>query len=371
MDCKTDQLRLLILRSLHPNERLFPKSSTFSSEDWKRLYIESGRQAIWGVTWLGIKTLPPGHRPPEDIESAWMDKYEKIRSANAKIGKAISLVTAVTDSHGKRSAVLKGQTKAHYYPLPEARTPGDIDLWVEDGREFADLLAREFGAEGKSTYHHFHTTCDFLQIRGVPLEIHWRPSSGCFNPIANRKIQRFLDIQVEDTERVDSSDGGYFYKPSSLFNMVSELVHIRRHFVGSGIGMRHIIDMYYLVQQCPPSQHEALLKELGLYRFTGAVAYVLCQYLNLDGKTYFGMEPDRNAGRILLSEILEGGNFGQFAPRQRHGAVVRLLMRERRNVRLFSVCPSEFLWHELHYWWIIAKTLPQRIIKRKLSLRDE
>jgi len=369
------KLRILIQVGVQDDVEKDISSLVFTKEDWVWLYNESRKQAIAGVVWRGVVKLiengqlPFEQFPPREVDLEWQDTCGKISWANDHLERAASLLTELAEGMGLKNAVLKGTSKAGYYPDKTIRTPGDLDFWVENGKDFVNYLIDEWKVEGKFSYHHFHTTANIMHIKNIPLEVHYRPSSGCFNPIANRKIQKYLEAQVRNS-RPRQTDYGHINIPSFSFNMVSELVHIRRHFVGGGIGLRHLIDYYYTFQLCPPHHNKELLQRLGLYKFWLAVASVINAFIS-PFPWNFSDKPNHKAGWLLLEDTLEGGNFGWYAPRQQHNVFVRLIMREWRAIRLFPVCPSEFFWYELHFWWAVLKTIPERIKRRKLSFRDE
>jgi len=375
MEDRLEKFQKLIQSGIQSVASIDISHLVFSKDDWVWLFNESKKQAIAGIVWDGIVRqiedgiLPDDQFPPNELDLKWQETYGTIASANSQLTWVASLLTELTDGNGYKNAVLKGLSKGLLYDNPEARTPGDLDMWVENGKEYAYYLIDLFKLEGKFSYHHFHCIADLRTFKNVPLEIHFRPSSGSFNPLANRRIQAFLEAEIRDTRQIKTRYG-YVNSPSPLFNMVSELVHIRRHFVGGGIGLRHMIDFYYIVKTCSPDANKELLQHLGLYRFWLAVAFVISYYLS-PYPLPFAEKPDRRMGRKLLLDILEGGNFGWYAPRHQHNVFVRMLMREWRTIRLFRVCPSEFFWYELHFWWAVLKTIPERIKRRKLSLRDE
>lgn len=57
-----------------------------------------------------------------------------------------------------------------------------------------------------------------------------------------------------------------------------------------------------------------LTKYLGLWKFAGAVMYVLHEALGLPKEKMIA-PIDVNEGRFLLAEIMQGGNFGQYDTR--------------------------------------------------------
>ena len=98
------------------------------------------------------------------------------------------------------------------------------------------------------------------------------------------------------------------------------------------------------------------LRELGLWEFAGAVMYIM--------KGVFGMEdnrlivpPDVKRGRLVLKEVLEAGNFGQYDKRNwfGHSALGHNLQRLYRDMRLVRYFPEEALSEPFfriwHFFW--------------------
>ena len=53
------------------------------------------------------------------------------------------------------------------------------------------------------------------------------------------------------------------------------------------------------------------LKHLGLWKFARSVMYVLHETLGLSEEKMI-VPMDEKRGKLLLAEILDGGNFGQY-----------------------------------------------------------
>lgn len=100
------------------------------------------------------------------------------------------------------------------------------------------------------------------------------------------------------------------------------------------------------------------LKWLGLGEFAVAVMYVLREVMGLDEKRMI-CAPDERRGRLLLEEIMAGGNFGHYDTRNHfgQGALWHNIQRFRRDWRMLRFYPSEALseplfraWHFLWRW---------------------
>ena len=98
------------------------------------------------------------------------------------------------------------------------------------------------------------------------------------------------------------------------------------------------------------------LKWLGLWEFAGAVMYVLREVMGLDEKMMI-CAPDERRGRLLLEEIMAGGNFGHYDTRNHfgQGALWHNIQRFRRDWRMLRFYPSEALSEPLfrvcHFLW--------------------
>ena len=98
------------------------------------------------------------------------------------------------------------------------------------------------------------------------------------------------------------------------------------------------------------------LKWLGLWGFAGAVMYVLREVMGLDEKRMI-CAPDERRGRLLLEEIMAGGNFGHYDERNHfgQGALWHNIQRFRRDWRMLRFYPSEALSEPLfrvcHFLW--------------------
>lgn len=339
-----------------------------SEKEWEWFFNESVRQAIGGITFEGVKKLCPELMPDQKLFLHWKAHSIKVKHANEVMMKVAVSLTEFFEEHGFKTRILKGLTNNMLYPNPFSRTPGDIDIWVGGGKEKVLDFIRENGLEGTVSYHHFHTDGSFVGFPDVPVEIHFRPSSGNYNPRTNKKIQKFLEAEISFVGEEELPTGGKIYFTSPFFKAVMELSHIQRHFVSGGIGLRHILDYALLLYSYPVANLDTKdLKELGLYDMAQALSYVFRELLDFD----CGIKPNSKTGKLLLRDIFESGNFGRYATSKDDTLITRWTKREIRSIRLARVAPSEFIWGELTIWGNIIKTIPTRIKNRRLSLNPQ
>ena len=100
------------------------------------------------------------------------------------------------------------------------------------------------------------------------------------------------------------------------------------------------------------------LNYLGLWKFAGAVMYVLHEVLGL-AEDKMIVPVDEKRGRLLLAEILNGGNFGQHFTKYGHFTQQRMakkyFLKIWRNMHFVRYYPAEALSEPIfrtwHFFW--------------------
>lgn len=348
-----------------------------TAEEWSELYQMAGIQSVTGLCYTAFPRLPKAQQPPVELMVRWMGEAEDIRRMNELQNQEAARLTRLFTEAGRRSAILKGQANARLYPDRLSRQVGDIDIWVEGGKKGVIALLMELGlvtelgstsVDGKPTasYHHVHLppTKDHIVV-----EVHFRPSSGNFNPFTNRRLQRWLEQEIASScQPVDEG----FNVPSVRFALMMQLSHIQRHFLVGGIGLRHVCDYYWLLKNSSEEDRlevAALLGSFGLRYTASALMWVLGEVLHLDEGLML-CPPDSYRGEWMLREIMAGGNFGHHAEREKHGTLRRVLAGRLRHLKLMRFDFWEEFWVEVNFCKAVITTLPTRIKYRTLSLRD-
>ena len=437
--------------------------------DWRQLYTFTSRQALLGFCFDGIERLtkefseelkqnPMGR----DLLMTWMGAAQQIRRQNMKVNAVAGKLYSKFREDGLRCCILKGQGNALMYPNPCSRTPGDIDVWVNASREqVTEYAQKHFEIGDDIRFHHLETSID-----GVPVELHFFPGI-MNNPIYNVRLQKWFkrnaDLQCSNV--VSLPDGiGEIAIPTAAFNVIYQLTHLYHHFFDEGIGMRQIIDYYYVVcdfykvyqksskitpslftlkegstshpdpltlrgeggnrptrcseplrskvggpskvspdcagwdrrgvsgdtssVSCSSASGSSItsvssasttdssastaldvvqreLKYLGLWNFAGAVMYVLHEVLGLSEEKMI-VPMDEKRGKLLLAEILDGGNFGRhftkYAGFTHQSMGKKYFLKIWRNMHFVRYYPAEALCEPLfrtwHFFWRLKHRRP-------------
>jgi hypothetical protein len=112
-----------------------------------------------------------------------------------------------------------------------------------------------------------------------------------------------------------------------------------------------------------------LLRPFGLHHTAAALMWLLAHVLHLDN-THMLCPPDPRRGQWLLREVMSGGNFGHYAPRQHQSILRRVLQGRLRQFRLLRFDFWESLWSDIAYWRAVITTIPERLRRHRLSLSD-
>lgn len=340
-----------------------------SGVEWEQLLAEAQRQAIAGVMAYGIDRLPKEQQPPKKVRVQWAGQVLQIEQRNQAMTWACSDLCRRLEEDGFRCCVLKGQANHAYYPegLGVRRNCGDIDIWVvpEDGsvRKTIEYVQDKLGMTGLCW---LHASGD---VSGLPVEVHFHPSFFS-RPKYNRRFQEhFADISA-CVER-KSVDGVEIPAMKVEEDVVYQMNHIYRHLIDEGVGLRQVVDYYWLLrkfsgERITVSEKSALMQTveyLGMKRFAGALMYVLQEVLGMP-EEYLLCEPSVKDGQFLMEEILLSGNFGHDDPRMGDisskggylgSRVSQASRRFKRNLRFLTSYPGEVIWEPIvrveHFVW--------------------
>ena len=425
-------------------------SRVIAGMNWQALYSFASKQALLGLCFDGIERL--GEEYPEELRlnpigrellMTWMGKAQQIRRQNMKVNVVASKLYSMLREDGLRCCILKGQGNALMYSNAYSRNPGDIDVWVNASREqITEYAKTHFEIGNDIRFQHLETSMD-----GVPVELHFFPCT-MNNPIYHVRLQKWFkrnaDLQCSNV--VSLPDGiGEIAIPTTAFNVIYQLTHLYHHFFDEGIGMRQIIDYFFVMddfwkvkesfsQPSRPSLpkegstafpkplspqgtgdvtalrcSEPLrykdggaskpspgcagwdrlgmegdssatscssttvassssavsleviqrdLKHLGLWKFARAVMYVLHEALGLSEEKMIA-PMDEKRGKLLLAEILNGGNFGKHFTKYGHftqqGMAKKYFLKIWRNMHFVRYYPAEALSEPIfrtwHFFW--------------------
>lgn len=330
-------------------------SQKLTDNDWSELYKEAQRQSLVGVLLTGVETaIASGEDKPKFLMS-WIAQVMALEKRNLLLNARCREITEIFNKQGQRTCVLKGQGVAMLYPNPLRRQSGDIDLWVEGNRGDIYKTLKARWKVGETVIHH----ADVEIFKDTPTEIHFIPSFT-YSPFLYRKYKKFFKRGADRQFANYDKTVGFAY-PTPEFNAVYSLMHIFHHVLHEGIGLRQLLDYYYILRSLDKEQRGQVFEEmrnLDLDKFAEAVMYVELQMFGLEPE-FLLCKANERLGKQLLAEIELAGNFGKYDKRNQHvnrkSRMDVYLHNVKRNFVFFKFAPSEVLWAPIwkpcHFVW--------------------
>lgn len=333
-----------------------------SDEEWKQLFYFAQKQSLLGFLFCGIERLPNEQRPKRELLLRWYAMAEIIKKSNAKLNVRCAELYNILKEGGLKGCVLKGQGVALLYPKPEYRQSGDIDMWVgtSEGKLSSVSSVVSYAKQhGVQISHVDIKHADMRFFNDAQVEIHFKPSYS-YNFVYDHRLTSWFGLKAkEQFENFDSTVG--FAYPTISFNLVYSLLHIYRHLFSEGIGLRQMLDYYYILTNSKKDDRVCAYETIcrfGMKDFAGAAMFVLQEVFGLSND-YLLCEPSKKSGNFILNEILTAGNFGQYDNRtkkiNKEKRFARGLVQLARNLRFVKYYPQEVLaspiWKCWHYGW--------------------
>lgn len=322
-----------------------------SAEEWNQLYEMAKKQSLIGICFAGVQrlnSLSPSllSQLPEVVYLRWMGMAAKIQQRNEVVNRQCVELQERIGADGYKSCVLKGQAVASLYgSLSSLRQSGDIDIWMVSEPQKVIKWARATESLYYYDYHH----ADLSLFPDTEIELHYRPSLSR-NLYRNVRLQKWF--KIEGAKHIIYREELGFAVPDYIFNVVLTMNHNFWHLLYEGVGFRQIMDLYFVLRSCPNQEqkNEALnlLKQLKLSKFVSASMGIMKEEFDLEDE-FMLCDPDKDAGRFLLDEIMQAGNFGKHDKRLDDGRyktsrVGLMWSWMKHSLRLIKHYPSDVLW---------------------------
>ena len=300
-----------------------------SAEEWADLYRMAKEHTLIGVCFATLQKLPSEQlaEMPQQLKMHWLGMAMQIQKRNLLMNQRCVELQRRLEQSGFRTYIMKGQGNTALYnnvqnsengcenkefDLSTLRQPGDIDIYLEGGYDRVMGYVNKTFPTKEVNELEIHYHC----FKDTEVEIHYLPF--VMDGPKNKVLQQFFKEESETCfkNRISLGNSGDICVPTITFNLVHQLVHIHHHLFYEGIGLRQLMDYYFLLLKASDSSVDGIerskkvILQLGLDRFAAALMYVL--------KIVFGLErdkmlwcPSEKDGIFLLNEIMRSGNFGQ------------------------------------------------------------
>ena len=192
---------------------------------------------------------------------------------------------------------LKGSVLRNYYPEPWMRTSCDIDILVKknDLEQAIASLSKELSYQKEQENTH---DIQLWAPSGVHLELHFNLIEEHYKSDSVELLNTVWDIAIPSEDKIYQKEMTdemfYFY----------HLLHMVKHLLEGGCGLRPLIDLWILNHQKPfdAQKRKALLQKGKLQSFAQTVEAL--------AEVWFSGLPHTDITQKLENYILRGGVYG-------------------------------------------------------------
>lgn len=295
--------------------------------DWQALLQEARSQSVHLLIYDCLTAQERASIPPETA-ALWQQLALSTMWQNEQLLHEQAAVLEALD--GMSYVILKGSSSAMYYPRPELRCAGDIDLLLApNDLDRAEAILIDRGYQPPNEDHPFHR----CMHRGpFVVELHFEPPgipSGDPGTALRTYFQPALAQAMQRNGLPILSDA---------HQAVLLILHKLEHITSSGLGLRQLCDWAVFVHERMSDalwrKLEPSLSRFGLLYFTQVITRICVDFLSLpEEKAPWCMTASPELCRALLEDLLRTGNFG--SKEQRYGQ--RLFTSGQTEGRLSSL----------------------------------
>ena len=349
---RVEDALFLLLRAGLWNEAVVSNSVfPLNTMEWHHLFKLSHDHTIQGVIFDGMASLPATHQAPKDLYIRWMVTVEKIALQNRKMNKVIAQQYVLFQQQNISPILLKGQYLASFYPNPVRRVCGDVDWWFPNEEAFSIANTCMSGV-GSAMVYPTATTANYA-YHGMEMDHHQRMIDA-YNPFVQKYIDKLIRKELAQENSI-SLDSVAVLVPSPLLGLVQVNMHILKHLLSFGIGLRQLCDAAILYKRLAgtfqPKELLSVYKKIGVSRWIQVLHDILFRKLGIDSSYLPGFTPNHIDSDWMLREILQGGNFGFHDERYREAETTGARMATRSRV-------AKHIWQYLPYAPFEALSFP-------------
>lgn len=303
---------LLVLLRAGLWERKIEELSCFplSAGEWKSLYLLSRQQTVTGIVFQGIQHLPEDFLPADELLVRWMAETDAIERKNMQMNRILESLVKWFAERGVQPVLQKGQGIARLYENPLLRECGDIDFYFDSRQMFENAFSLVHQGNLQEKVHADQSVV--YTWKGVEVEHHIR-LLDLHNPFLQRYAKELE--QKYGYDRMSLEKGQEVKIPSPVLNLLLQSLHILKHALGWGVGLRQLCDMarscYKLHDEVESEEIKKITLKLGMSRWHRLLHAFLVEHLGLP-VAYLPYQEVASDSSPLLDIVWRGGNFGQY-----------------------------------------------------------
>ena len=277
----------------------------------------------------GILYYQCGEFMPSELEKFQCTVYAKEQMIHSKRVKLTNQIFDKLCENKIPFLTFKGLNVAKFYPVMSLRTMGDCDILVHpEDKEKADEVFRSFGysCTDYGTMEWAYNNKD-----NVAFELH---HNLMYNQVYNYDMHKEFMKLSWDYAKTD--DNVHYYLDWN-YHFVFLILHLRKHFIKSGVGFRQFMDVALVATKCDLDWDwiNKKLEELDVSKFAN-ICFALCEYC-FKLKIPTTVSPLSDTDYIEACKvILDNGTFGSENRNNMINGVI-FAMRDKKKPKHYIV----------------------------------
>lgn len=273
--------------------------------DWNTLFCLSIKQCVPSVVMDGLNqsliSLPQDPivtTSEKAIKLKWLGMVLNMEKQYAKHECIVADLASFYQQEGYQMMLLKGYDLSKYWPIPNHRPIGDIDIFLMDVDNAnmdkkapvwkrADMMIEEkFGIKVDNSHHH-HSVFTY---KGTMVENHFdfvNVHSHCSNKWIEKEFKKLASIGYEEYL---FSNNAKILLPSPLLNCLFVARHNAIHFAAEHLNIRQLLDWVLFVEK----RHKDIdwdyfwniSKKMGMEKFVLCMVFIAVEQFSFE-KTIF------------------------------------------------------------------------------------
>lgn len=216
--------------------------------DWKEIVRLSNTQGLIGMVSHVIGELSAPDMVKEFLEAHRMKMVFKETNQDALVNK----ILADFESAGIKAMPMKGYILKNLYPASEMREMVDVDILINNDQyeKIKPIMEQNGFVFDKESAHEYV----FIRLPAVAVELH-----KSIVPNYNSELYSYYGDGWKFAKKKPGYDNIYEMSKEDFY--IYTVVHSAKHYIGSGIGMRHVVDMWVLKNAYMPDMDKAYLDD--------------------------------------------------------------------------------------------------------------
>lgn len=268
--------------------------------EWNILFDMSMKQCVPSVVLDGLnKSL--ASEPCQDYKGIgkmdklkWLSMVLNMERQYAKHESIIADLAAFYRETGYWMMLLKGYGLSKYWPIPNHRPTGDIDIYLmhmnSDGKEKSQpawkcadkLMTEKLGIQVDNSHHH-HSVFTY---KGIMVENHY-DFINVHSHRSNRWIENeFKTLALKGNEEYTFDNGAKLLFPSPLLNCLFVARHNASHFAAEHLNLRQLLDWVLFVEERQKDidwdYFWSMAKKMGMEKFVLCMAFIAIEQLSFE-----------------------------------------------------------------------------------------